>query len=260
LRRFFESGFFTPFALLTKQTALFPSIALLLVLHFRKHFKAFTIGFATGALLLLAPILVACSMSFTGLRDAECMLKPRYTTPLMYSFNGVSSLATLIHRVWDAETMWAIERWYIFTAALAAFPTLYAVKKGELYTTAMLYYLLFTATYWGINYQYLTTLITLLATAIAKEEKRLLKALYTALAIYIALWLFIFPVEWRFRAHIEKLNVALLGAVKSFSLNIYADECYAYYSLALTMLEYIVIAMVLAEPGIHCRLFKRKVF
>jgi hypothetical protein len=57
----------------------------------------------------------------------------------------------------------------------------------ELYPNAKTYlYLLFTATYWGINYQLLTTLIALLTTAIAREEKKLLKKLYTALAIYIA--------------------------------------------------------------------------
>jgi len=52
----------------------------------------------------------------------------------------------------------------------------------------------------------------------------------------------------------------LLEAVKGLSLNIYTDDNYSYYSLVLTVLEYIAIVLTLAKLDTSHRLFKRKVF
>ena len=217
-RRLLLSGALLALALLTKQTMLFPLLGLAL---------------------------------FTGLRNTWYMLKPRYAEPIMYSFNGVTSVATLLHKVYGVDTLWLIERWYMFTALLAVLPVLYTLRKRELYINTALYYLLFTATYWGVNYQYLTPLIGLLAVAIVREERRYLKMLYAVLALYIGAWFFIFPVEWWFRAHIENPNRVLLEAVKSISLNVYVDNYYAPYSLVLTVLEYITLALAMRSRSKH---------
>jgi hypothetical protein len=97
----------------------------------------------------------------------------------------------------------------------------------------------------GVSYQYLAILIGLLVVAISRDKRILLKTLHTLLALYIATWFFIFPVEWWFRAHIENPNIALLKAVKSISLNVYTDEYYAPYSLLLTVIEYITLVLTI---------------
>uniref|UniRef100_A0A7J3Z6G8 DUF2029 domain-containing protein n=1 Tax=Ignisphaera aggregans TaxID=334771 RepID=A0A7J3Z6G8_9CREN len=252
-RRLLLSGALLALALLTKQTMLFPllGLALLLLIRYRRAFKGVAIGFIIGTLLVLSPIIAVCPASFTGLRNTWYMLKPRYAEPIMYSFNGVTSVATLLHKVYGVDTLWLIERWYMFTALLVVLPVLYTLRKGELYINTALYYLLFTATYWGVNYQYLTPLIGLLAVAIVREERRYLKMLYAVLALYIGAWFFIFPVEWWFRAHIENPNRVLLEAVKSISLNVYVDNYYAPYSLVLTVLEYIALALAMRSRSKH---------
>jgi hypothetical protein len=251
-RRLLLSGALLALALLTKQTMLFPLLGLaLLLIRYRRAFKGVAIGFIISTLLALSPIIAVCPASFTGLRNTWYMLKPRYAEPIMYSFNGVTSVATLLHKVYGVDTLWLIERWYMFTALLAVLPVLYTLRKRELYINTALYYLLFTATYWGVNYQYLTPLIGLLAVAIVREERRYLKMLYAVLALYIGAWFFIFPVEWWFRAHIENPNRVLLEAVKSISLNVYVDNYYAPYSLVLTVLEYITLALAMRSRSKH---------
>jgi hypothetical protein len=49
-------------------------------------------------------------------------------------------------------------------------------------------------------------------------------------------------------------------AVKGLSLNIYTDDNYTYYSLAIIVLEYIVIVLTLTKLDMRHKLFKRKVF
>jgi len=236
------AGVLIALSLLTKQNTLFSilGLAILLTQH-RDLFKNTLMGFIVGTLLTLSPILVTCPTSLLKLKDTLYMLRPNYVEPLAYSFNGLSSLATLIHRVYGINTLWLIEYWYIFTLILLPLLILYTLRRQDIYLNTLLYYLLFTTTYWRVNYQYLTLLIGLLAVGVAREVRKSLKGLYILLALYIGAWFFIFPVDWWFRVHIEKPNNMIIKVVKAFSINIYIDEYYAFYSLILTLLEYTTI-------------------
>ena len=136
---------------------------------------------------------------------------------------------------------------YILTLILLPFIALGILSTPSLYKVFTLCYLLFTATYWGINYQYLVPEIAFTAIAFTEEKDRRLKLLYIATAIYIAIWTFLYPVEWWFRAHIEHPNTALANFIGRLSLNIYCDYIYALYSLFLTQLHY----AIMLETSMH---------
>ena len=239
---------------LTKQTLLFPVLGVLLVVvvHYRRLLRRVLAGFLLGALVLFAPILLACPASLLRLpetiRETSYMWRPGYVFPLMYSFNGLTSLLTLVHRKLGVETLWFIEHWYVYTLVLTPLLVLYTLRERDVYLNALRYYLLFTATYWGINYQYLTPLVGLLAVGFVREPVKRARLLYVLLELYIALWCFIFPVSWWFYAHIESPNRVLVEVVNSLSLNIYEDEYYAYYSLVLTLLEYTTLVVATLMP------------
>ena len=241
-------------SLLTKQTMLFPIIGVLLVLlvHYRKLLLKVLVGLIIGVFIVLSLIIVYCPSSIlrlsNTLRDTSYMWRPSYVSPFMYSFNGLTSILTLIHRKLGIETLWFIQHWYIYTLVLTPLLVLYTLRERDLYLNTALYYLLFTATYWGINYQYLTPLIGLLAVSLARESRDRVRVLYTVIILYTAVWCFIFPVRWWFYAHIEHPNTTLIELVNSLSLNIYIDEYYVYYSLVLTILEYITLLVATLTP------------
>ncbi|MCS7111539.1 MAG: glycosyltransferase 87 family protein [Ignisphaera sp.] len=249
-KRFWLSGIVLGISLMIKQTMLFPIVGLGISLLLRNKAKNLFIaitGFTMGILAMLAPILLFCPSSLQGIFGTLYMVKPRYAEPIMYNFNGVTGIATLIHRFNTCgefcgyEILWSIEHWYLFTAILSPFVAVSTLVIRDLYKLSTLYYILFTATYWGVNYQYLVPEIAFIAIASAYEKDRWLKALYIAASIYIALWVFIYPAEWWFRAHIHNPNAALAEIMGRASLNVYCDNIYAIYSLILTQLHYAII-------------------
>jgi len=244
-KRTLLAGVLLAISLLTKQTTLFPILGLAILLsRHRDLFKKTLLGFLIGTLQVLSPILVTCPISLLKLKDTLYMLRPSYVEPLAYSFNGVSSLATLIHRVYNVNTLWLIENWYVFTLALLPLLILYTRREHDVYLNTLLYYILFTATYWRVNYQYLTPLTGLLAVGIAREVRKSLRKLYILLALYIGAWFFMFPVEWWFRVHIERPNNTIIEIMRVFSLNIYIDEYYVFYSLLLTLIEFTILLCI----------------
>lgn len=258
-KRYLISGATMGLALMMKQTVLFPIAGLIISLLLHREFRSFTrvvMGLALGVLVLLLPILIHCPNSLQGVLDGLYMIRPRYAEPIMYNFNGVTGVATLIHRFGMCveacryEVLWPIEHWYIFTAILLPLTIAYTLAVENPYRLSALYYILFTATYWNINYQYLIPEIALIAIASTLEKDRLLKILYITTAVYIALWVFIYPVEWWFKLHIENPNTVLTGIMRSLSLNIYCDNVYAIYSLLLTQLHYTIILRA-AVPSIE---------
>ena len=241
-------------SLLTKQTILFPVLGVLLTLlvHYRELFSRVLLGFLVGVLVIFSPIIVGCPSSILRLRETveetSYMWRPSYVSPFMYSLNGLTSILTLVHRKLSIETLWFIQHWYIYTLVLTPLLVLYTLRERDLYLNAALYYLLFTVTYWGINYQYLTPLIGLLAVSLARESRDRVRVLYTMIILYTAVWCFIFPMRWWFYAHIEHPNMTLVELVSLLSLNIHVDEYYVYYSLALTTLEYTTLLVVTLTP------------
>ncbi len=241
-------------ALLTKQTVLFPVLGVLIavIFHYRSLLVKVLLGFTLGVLIVFLPILTTCPESLMRLsvtiRETSYMWRPNYVKPLMYSFNGLTSILTLIHSKLGLETLWFIEHWYLYTLILLPLLVLYTLRERDIYLNTLLYYLLFTTTYWGINYQYLTPLIGLLAVGLARKTHSHNIRLYRILILYTASWFFIFPVKWWFYAHIEEPNKILVEALYAISLNIYVDDYYAYYSLVLTLLEYTTLLSMTLTP------------
>lgn len=258
-KRTLLAGILLAISLLTKQITLFPILGLAILLsRNRDLFKNTLLGFLIGTLLVLSPILLTCPISLLKLKDTVYMLRPSYVEPLIYSFNGLSSLATLIHRVYNVDTLWFIENWYVFTLILLPLLVSYTLRENDIYLNTLLYYLLFTATYWRVNYQYLTLLTGLLAVGVAREVRKPLIKIYILLALYIGVWFFIFPVDWWFRAHIERPNNTIIETIRAISLNIYVNEYYVFYSLLLTLIEFTILLHVTQAglKGLKARLYK----
>lgn len=205
-------------------------------------------AFVAPSLALLAPFQLAypgtlMSMVSMGLGASS----PGYTYPIVYSFNGISSVATYMHDKTGGDYLWAVSYWWIpFSALMALALSAAFFKRGRLSAldAAALGYLAFVAAYWRVNYQYLPPAVALLIlSSVGFSEGSGLGALLYA--FYVSLWPIIFPTSWWAHVHIETPNTALWRAMDSLSLMIFDEGVYVIYSVGLTVLSYVVFALLI---------------
>jgi len=209
-------------------------------------------GFAAGALVPVMPFEAACPGSLSAwVHAALSVALPGYNPPVVYSFNGVTTLATYLHEKTGGDYLWAIRAWWIAAAAAYA-PLLLVARRAGPLVSAYLAYLAYTATYWRVNYQYLLPLAGLAALHVAAPGVgRAEKAASLAHLAAVALWPFLYPVSWWARVHVKEPNEAVAAALDAVSLKLLDPEVYVAYSLALTALAYVALAVH------YRRLFKR---
>jgi len=59
----------------------------------------------------------------------------------------------------------------------------------------------------------------------------------------VALWPFLYPVSWWARVHVKEPNEVVAAALDAVSLKLLDPEVYVAYSLALTALAYVALAV-----------------
>ncbi len=230
-----------------KQTMGFPILALAMYAWRRRMFRVFAASLVAAAMATTVPLIVLCPASAPKI--AELMTeapKPDYTRPLVYSFNGVSSLATYLRdrcgcgESQGLDTLWMIKYWWIPLLVLASLlvPRLY--REEDAAVAAALMYTVFTATYWRVNHQYLVPLVALLLLAAPRLGKRLVPVA-AAIVAWVGFWPIAFPTSWWFHVHIKNPNLEAWRLVDRVTLMIFDEAFYVEYSLVLTALQYLLV-------------------
>lgn len=247
----FIGSFLSGLSIAIKHTFLFPIGFLLydLMIKGDKWGKKLLLisGLITGALILFVPFELACpSSTSTFIYTVLSSSRPGYTLPICYSFNGLSSLATYIHEHVDKDMMHLIENWWIPAVILIVTSLIayHGYKDPIVYSS--LTYLVFVTTYWRVNHQYLVPAVALSIILFAKLRRyrrcRFLASLYIVL---IGFWPIMFPTSWWAHAHIKEPNTDIWKLLDKFSLMVFDEELYLFYSLALTLIGYLLILEVL---------------
>ena len=250
---YFIAGLVLGLAATTKPNTLFAAAAVFLVAvakNLRRRLLVLSIvaGLVCSVLAPFIPFDVVCPGTieiFTSiLLDVG---KPGYNPPIQYSFNGFTSLATFINEKTGFDMLWLINNWWI-AAALALLPALYAVlvkKKLDFAEAAYIFYLVYTTTYWRVNYQYFAVLAGLVPLYIfLSRSSRQTKALTLIHIAYVGLWLFIFPTSWWAHVHIREPNQFIIELLDRLSMMVFAEEVYLVYSVILTVLSYSTLTAI----------------
>jgi len=245
-RKPFVSGIFLSLTLLTKHTFLYPAMILILYMLLWKrwrHFIRYLIGFLITATIFLVPFFIGCPGSFGNFIDTVLSAsKPGYTYPIIYSFNGVSSLATYLHEEYGYDMLWAIRYWYIPTIVLMAVLMIKMIKqRTNPIIVAAIAYIIYTATYWRVNHQYLVPTIAMAIIITITTNNKVIKAIAIATILTIALWPIAFPTSWWLHAHIKQPNQQLIQLIDKLTLMIFDTKFYTIYSLTLTITQYTLI-------------------
>ncbi len=233
------SGALSAVAALTKQT-LVPPIAALFTWLGREPKKVgwFLAGAALAAYVIIAPFAIGCPESIGALVTAPLKSgEPGYTYPIVYSFNGISSLATYLHDKTGGDYLWLIRYWYVPFMVLEALAILSAIRSGNQWVPALAAYAGFIAAFWRVNHQYLVPAVALALLAMPYLG-RLGRGIASAFIAWSALWPFAFPVAWWFHVHIKEPDWGLVRFLEAHSLMIFDDKFYVAYSLVLTALAY----------------------
>ena len=249
---------FSGLAVTLKQTILLASLPLLLKTWIlTKGSKTKLIKYVSLFLLpfvvITGPFLLFCPESWTNI--VKCLTMPAtiyYTEPICYSFNGVSSLATYIHKVFGVETIYVLKILFM-VFAVASIVMLHRsafLLKRNVETWVLCYclYLVFPTFYWRVNYQYFVPVVGLGCLALSKVKVGILRTLILVTIIYPSLWFFMFPVTFWFHAHMFEPNIILIRWLSIISLNIYCDHIlYIIYSLGLTAIYFLTLLLIMVK-------------
>ncbi|MBN1367447.1 MAG: hypothetical protein JW967_05940 [Dehalococcoidales bacterium] len=187
---------FAGLALLTKQHTVFSIILMIIasarIMNYRYLLRNFLI-IAGVSIIFSAPFWVTgnfgdyCRSIFYSSAD------PAYQYPLMFCFNGLASLLSYLHNIFGWETIGLI-RWSV-GLAIAAFITtgvFIYLKRITPLQAILIGILLFVALFYRINYQYLIIIIPLAIYAAAQTSYKSERAITLALAIFPAIWVWLF--------------------------------------------------------------------
>ncbi len=261
-RNLWVSGLFMGLALATKQTMWVAFIPFLVYLFssFRMNRSVnFLISSVLTFAFVFSPFIIFDPKSlyniFRVFLNPEG--QPGYTEPVVYSFNGISSLMTYyknleaIGRVVpfsDSVRLTIIRLWFLPFIILIILSIISTNISKDPLKGLVLGYVSFTATYWRINHQYLVPLIGFLALYMIRKK---CSPINLALIVISGLWPIMFPTSFWFHVHLQSqfINVTLMNLVDSLTLKIFDEFYYVVYSLILTMLLYIFI-MINTIPDI----------
>ncbi|WP_440059934.1 hypothetical protein ACSU1N_01910 [Thermogladius sp. 4427co] len=239
--RLFASSFAAGVAASTKPNAALASIGIIMSMLLsssrRKTIPCLAV-FLLGALVFYIPFQVYYANTIpAALRLVLATGRAGYVEPIVYSFNGFSSLATYMHKYSGGDYSWITGYWWIpfsIFVSIALFRA-FKSKKHNAAKDSLLFYLLFTSFYWRVNYQYLVISIGLSVLRIWEKPRKLVYPL--VYSVYVALWTFIFPTSWWAHVHIEHPNYSLWNIMDMFSLMVFDEGVYVVYSLILTVIS-----------------------
>jgi len=195
---------------------------------------------SVGVVAPFIPFLIASPGSITLLIQAFTeTTRPGFTEPVVYSFNGLSSLITYMH---SSEYLWVIEYWWIpFTASLVLTILAY-YRSSDYLLSSFTAYASFTAFYWRVNHQYLVPLVAFTSLLLVSRLRAPMRILSLFINAWIGLWPIAFPTSWWAHVHLENPDVNMWKLLDSITLMIFDQEFYVAYSLVLTVSLYIYVA------------------
>lgn len=229
------------FTLAVKHTLLFPALVSVwdALLTGRGAVKKLAL-FLLGVSLPFLPLLLLCPSSLRSVPELMGGISIGYALPIPYSLNGVSSLATYFHQTRGAETLTLLEHWYVPAVILLSLVFVRHSFEGNLLVSSSLAYVVFVATFWRVNPQYLAPLVAFLV-LIASCGRGFPSILALGTAIYAGFWPIMQPASFWFHVHLKNPNWEMVHLVDSLTLRIFEDEPYVAYSLGLTVLLYLIV-------------------
>jgi len=240
-------SFLTGISVAFKQTFMAPFLIILYDILLRKSGKikkaTLIIAMLLGILILFIPFLMACPDSIASfLKTSLSSTRPTYNNVVLpYNFNGITNLVVYIHAHAGKNYYSLLSYWWILAMILIDSILVVYIKYRDPLVFSGLSYIVFIATYWRINYQYLVPAVGFTVIILAKLWRS--KRIVTLGLIYISLiglWFFMYPVSWWTHVHITNPNKALWHALDKLSLMIFDDEPYLFYSIILTIIEYLL--------------------
>ncbi|MCE4613182.1 MAG: DUF2029 domain-containing protein [Desulfurococcales archaeon] len=248
--RFAASGLLMGLSVSIKQTMLLPVLFLVLALSTRvglAHVATIMASFLFLVSATLSPFLLLCPAASAEISSfLEYMSRIYYPEPIVYSFNGLSSIASYLHRFYGADSIILVRAWPLLFAFFSALSVMTIIRLWRdpdtgrfLVKSAALGYMSFTATYWRVNYQYLIPLAVLSLVA-ALKSKGLPRMAWLALALTINVWPILYPVSFWFRVHVEPDPLGL-SISRYLSIGILDTWAYVVYGCLLTGIQYLVL-------------------
>ncbi len=243
-------------SLVTKQTMLFSIVYHLLSILRREGIKKFLIqsfviiGVST---IIMAPFMVCPGSLRVFLDNLAFASTPTYTYPISYSFNGFSSLATYLHSINHIDTLWVMRYWFVPAIILTLLYVLALVKgKNDLVLPFIIGYLVYIATYWRVNAQYLLPGVAFLVLALFHPAVKGRAKLPVAVSIFLmGFWPIMFPTSWWAHVHIRHPNMFIWKLLDFFSLMVFGRIYYVCYSMLLTITLYVTIITLISRMHIE---------
>jgi hypothetical protein len=171
-----------------------------------------------------------------------------YQYPLDYAFSGTGSLLTHLHNVYGWDTINLLKYAAVLTIVmLVVILTGCYRRRISPLQAALASFLAFTALFYRINYQYLVIYIpvTLLVAAMTKFRGERLMALL--LALYPAIWLWLFDVSLWFN-YLEPASPWVNPYLKAIGMADRSDpHVYVIYAVTLMCLSLAYIVLVLTK-------------
>lgn len=208
------------------------------------------IGFILGAVVPYLIFEASCPgglyVLYTAIIDVG---RVGYYHSLIYSFNGITSLASYMHIKTGKDFLRLIENWWV-TAGLLYMLLLTGswVRKqrnvGEQSLIELLYlaYLVYLSTYWKIHYQYFVGLLALYALLIIDKKvdfiNKLLASVHT---VVFSSYVIMYPASFWAWFYIKDPDTGIISLLDKLSLRIYDEEIYLLYSLILTFIGNLVV-------------------
>ena len=236
-------GFLAGLALATKPTLILPSLAVALTGRGRIRSLA---ALALAIAVLTAPFVMPCPESLKGILGALTWRGgPTIPLPSVYSFSWLGSIVAYLYEARGVDYSRVLEAWPILALVLAI-PALKASRTPA--RAALAFYLVFTASSWSVNYQYLTPLVALILAAYPELRSRLSRLLASLIVVHASVWPILYPSEFWFSVHTHQQNSLAARLVSALTLDkIYGGLPSLVYALILGGLEIALLAVMAWE-------------
>ncbi len=239
-------------SLVIKQTMLFPTIYYLLYTLRSggiKRFATDTVLIILPGLVFMAPFMFCPGSINVFLESLKSASTPAYTYPISYSFNGFSSLATYLNSVYGSDTLWVMKYWFIPALALILiYVVVLAWRGGDPLLSVVIGYLIYIATYWRVNAQYLLPAVGVLAIALFHPAISGKTRIAVGASVFlIGFWPIMFPTSWWAHVHIRNPNMFIWRLLDFLSLMIFDRLYYVCYSILLTLTLYVTIITLISR-------------
>ncbi len=232
-------------ALAVKPTAVYAFIPLVFY-YARRGFwsaaKTFAVPVVVAAA-LYAPFLASApgslSVYIEAVKSVSC---PCYSVPVPYSFNGLSSIAFYAWNHAGVNTSYILRLWPLLMAPFLLLVLVSSTRARSPVTAAGLGYIVYTLAYWRVNYQYLVPSIGFAVLLfLAGRGCPRVKASSLAFQFLAGLWPLMYPMSFWAWVHMPAPNPTVIRVLDSFSLMVFDDLAYVYYSLLLTLSEAVLV-------------------